>query len=208
MTETYNIESPSANYNQSYYSGNMQHNSSSYQMPCYPFYNTGYSGYTDYNYYDQQATVPPMSYYSDYGYQNDFSYQQYNTTNYQSGNLGCENLSTNSTDSYTSVCSPDTGIVMTSSNNKSTTSNESSSSISSASSTSSSNGSKKIAPKKSSPLHVPIAKSVVHSQQPIQSSRPVDTSKIQVQLSNKSLWDKFNGHQTEMIITKQGRYVS
>jgi hypothetical protein len=28
---------------------------------------------------------------------------------------------------------------------------------------------------------------------------------IQCELANKHLWDKFNSHTTEMIITKQGR---
>ena len=37
---------------------------------------------------------------------------------------------------------------------------------------------------------------------------PTDLSQVNIDLSNMCLWDKFHQHTTEMIITKQGRYVS
>lgn len=36
-------------------------------------------------------------------------------------------------------------------------------------------------------------------------STPADLSKLTLKLTNKSLWEKFDSHSTEMIITKQGR---
>ena len=40
---------------------------------------------------------------------------------------------------------------------------------------------------------------------PVGSSKPFQEQNVDIQLSNRSLWESFNSHTTEMIITKQGR---
>jgi hypothetical protein len=103
---------------------------------------------------------------------------------------------------HSSMCSPDTGIATT------TLSTSSNSSLNK----STASGDAR-APKQPSKISKPKQKVILPSfktesnEFASNENRLLSNNVISVELINKSLWEKFNAHQTEMIITKQGRFV-
>jgi hypothetical protein len=100
---------------------------------------------------------------------------------------------------HSNTCSPDTGLAtkttsFSSSNNSSNNSDKSS-------------NDNTINKKKSTKPNL-AAKIILPTISQTWSPSTLSNNPISVQLINKSLWDKFSAHQTEMIITKQGRLVS
>jgi hypothetical protein len=127
-----------------------------------------------------------------------YNYVVNHITNHLSPQFVSGRISSNSSISSasSSICSPDTGLAT-----------KTGSSFSSDNSSSKSSSPKKVSnlAKKTTKL----AK-LAPSYRPPQSAHgsqfsPSSVESVSVQLANKSLWSKFASHQTEMIITKQGR---
>ena len=175
----------------------------------------GYSSYTqNYAMPPQYAPVQQLfSQYGDYGY-NTYPYYQHSQPQQQMNAFSKPygyNYMSAQYDSSAYLTEPATASVANnaSSLNGSSVSNEpvSESSVSSDKSSLSAESSplttvtKKTNAKKSKK----VKKECVQPAKPIGISKPFQEQNVSVQLSNRSLWESFNAHTTEMIITKQGR---
>ncbi|RNA33406.1 T-box brain 1 [Brachionus plicatilis] len=173
--------------------GSVQNNSSEYVYPENQSLETPCNSYEFQNY--QSSYIEPQnsaSYY--YPYQNQYDYSQYTTSNQYGYIYNYDNsYYSNNTQFYPQYYQDSQNL-------------ESFSSVSSPNSSTSPSVTSVKEPvqdkiKKVKKIDKPEKKDVSTSQ----TIKNQADSAFGIKLSNKSLWDRFNAHTTEMIITKQGR---
>ena len=170
---------------------------------AYNSYNQ-YQGYNQYNagqYYSYDTTAVQPDYYNAYSSQ----YAQENPGNYYNYNNPYYSYPYDTNYMYNYQLNTPSQLTMTQTDTKLDTSVLSTSSDSSASNKSSSSSPDQNVPK-AKPLNKKNKLPLIKVEMPVLlNEQPADIASISINLTNMGLWEKFNTHTTEMIITKQGR---